>query len=55
MNNTITRQDVLDFEEKVRQESIAAMHKLARNKHSVTVNPLYKKGDSYSSMLGDTK
>ena len=55
MDNTTTRQDVLDFEQQIRERSIATIRRLARDRNTSAGNVLNKRGDSYKSMLGDTK
>lgn len=53
MDNTTTRQDVLDFEDKIRERSIATIHKIAHERNTITGNMLNKRTDSYTSMLGE--
>lgn len=55
MDNTTTRQDVLDFEQQIRECSIATIRRLARDRNTSAGNALNKRSDSYKSMLGDTK
>lgn len=54
MDNTKTRQDVLDFEERVRKQSIATMHRIVRDRNTLRSDDgTYKKTSTYKTMLGN--